>query len=222
MLATRMMMSGGNLLYEYGVAGTYTLVLPSNAVRVRVTMVGAGGGGAGNVATNSYGGGGGSGLGLRSTRVVSGGDSLSIVVGAGGNINGANGDPGGLSSVTHVASSDVASANGGGGGGGALGGATATGGTGGSSYTLGGSWVLVASQTGNNGSSSTGSVVCSGANLTTLFAISGTGGAGGIFATSTLSAGGTGYGAGAGGGYQAQAGGSRLGAPGFVRVEINY
>lgn len=219
MLARRLMASGGGYgLLEYATAGSYALTLPSSATRLRVTVIGAGGGGGGNTA-GSPGGGGGAGFAMRATRTVNGGDTLSITVGAPGGLNGANGDPGGISSVVYNPTPSTVQASGGSGGSGFPG----AGGTGGASYTLQSGWTLVDSQVGANGASALGSDGGSGGSLTAFYGVSGTGGAGGIFATATRCTNATGHGSGGGGAYQGQpAGTGWLGSPGLVRVEWNY
>jgi hypothetical protein len=216
MLATRMMMSGkprGQVLY--GTAGSYSFTVPAGVTEIRVTMIGGGGGGGGNASFNP-GGGGGSGLGLRVTKTVTPGDSVSATVGAAGFSNGANGDPGGNSSVTHSAATAIA-------GGGDGGTGSGTGGAGATFYASG-AWSFVAFSDGTNGAGASGSNGGNGGNRSSFYGYSGTGATGGI-APSTPAVVGSGYGAGGGGAYSGQTTNwvpGSYGTDGMVLIEWGY
>ncbi len=86
----------------YAAPGTYTYVVPAGVYRLKVRVWSGGGGGAGSTASANGGGGGGGGGYAEKVIVVTPGDQITIVVGAGGT-GGApganNGAPGGTSSV---------------------------------------------------------------------------------------------------------------------------
>ena len=127
-------------LYTAAGSSATTFNVPANVTSVTVVCYGGGGGGGGARYSNTYFDAGGGGGGAYSSTVVSGltpGQPMTVVVGtggAGGANTGANGNPGGTSTVTYN-SVVVASASGGSGGNGCNNCGTSTGGAGGSTGT---------------------------------------------------------------------------------------
>ncbi|MBS1946123.1 MAG: T9SS type A sorting domain-containing protein [Bacteroidetes bacterium] len=120
----------------YSSAGTYTYTVPAGVTSITIYCWGAGGGSGGCVAggKDQAGGGGGGGACTKNIFTVTPGQSLTIVVGAGGTAGssaGTNGGLGGTSSVTGIGVS-ITAAGGSGGNGVTTNGGAGTGGAGGS------------------------------------------------------------------------------------------
>ena len=131
---------------SYSTAGSYTFVVPAGVTRISFAAIGGGGGG--GVGDENYGAGGGGACAYRNNVAVTPGESISIIVGAGGagapsttlNFAGAGspGSPGGFSRVTVNGVSTTAGGGSGGQGnglqasGGTISGTTSGGGSGGS------------------------------------------------------------------------------------------
>lgn len=222
MLARRLMMGGRKYGSQtYSTPGTYTFTVPTGVTEVRVVAIGAGGGAGVGAAPSGAGGGGGSGGAIRATKAVSGGDSISIVVGFKGVLNGASGDPGGNSTVSHSGNTITA-----GGGGGGSGGGSGAGGAAGTTSNSG-VWSTLSSSNGSAGAAGVSGVAGgNGADRTAFQGISGTGGPGDTTGTATLSAlSATGVGAGGGGSYNRTFPTNYFagsGADGYVFIEWNY
>ena len=132
MLANRMMMAATSKgtapgQEAYGTAGTYSFTVPAGVTSISAVCVGAGGGGGGSEynASQAGSGGGGGGLAYVNDIATTPGESLTVIVGAGGTIGVANNQSGtgGLSNVKRGATVLVEASGGGGGGFGGSGGA---------------------------------------------------------------------------------------------------
>jgi hypothetical protein len=217
----------------YTTAGTYTFTVPGGVTSISAVCIGGGGGGGGSEDSDEPGGGGGGGaLAYQSSIAVTPGESLTVVVGAGGvsgNPSG-NGGAGGQSRI-HRSETNLVAANGGGGGNhgrnsttAAAGGTvvTGTGGAGGSGGAPNGA------RTSSNGSGGGGAGGYSGAGgngaewdgAPAATAGAGGGGGGGGFGTGNTTRGGGGVGIlgsganGAAGGSNTSGGGGSGGATG--------
>jgi hypothetical protein len=201
---------------DFSTAGSFSFVVPSSVTKVTATIIGGGGaGGNGHASGYSASGGGGSGGYVVQNITVTPGQTVSIVVGTGGTVSGAQGGAGGngtSSIVTYAATPYTA---GGGSGGGANTGSGGTAGAGGTPSGTAGTAVVSPNPDGTRGGNSYYSVLTG----TT------TGGAGGPWngGYGAEVAGSPGiYGGGGGGGTGSnnsgtwKAGGA--GAAGFVRI----
>jgi hypothetical protein len=151
---------------EYTTPGTYSWVVPAGVSSICAVCVGGGSGGGTGYLTPNYPGSGGA-LAYNNNIAVSPGETLTVVVGAGGagaSTAGTNGSPGGISRI-HRAGTSLVAANGGqvnaggtvavgsGGAGGAGGASTYSSGSGAGGYTgSGGAGVSAANATGGAGS----------------------------------------------------------------------
>ncbi|MDN3204840.1 glycine-rich domain-containing protein [Algoriphagus sediminis] len=148
----------------YDGTGTFTYVVPAGVTSIDIQVWGAGGAGGGSTDAGRFrgrgGAGGGGGAYVTGTVTVQEGETLTIIVGAGGTgVSGGNGGNGENSSITGSVSGTLAIAVGGNGGAGNTSGGSPAGGAGGNSGSIGGT--VTAGQNGGNGE--TGFGVDSGA-----------------------------------------------------------
>jgi len=192
----------------YTTAGTYSYIVPAGVTSVTIYTIGAGGGSGGCLTNLSHqaAGGGGGGASTQNTFTVTPGQTLTVIVGAGGTAGtalGTSGGTGGTSSVTGTGVS-ITAVGGGGGGGVIASGGAGTAGAGGSTGT--GYSVLYAGGAGTlgvrNGTRAVGGAGGGGA---------GSGGAGGNGTAGSTGGGGTNS-TGGTGGSGAYGGGTGAGA----------
>jgi hypothetical protein len=192
----------------YTSAGTFNFTVPNGCTSISAVCVGGGGGGGDSdedqIRNESNGGGGGGGL-AYGTIAVTPGETLTVVVGAGG--NGGNGEnPGATGGTTTISRGATVLLSGGGGSGGPYRGAGGAGGASGGTARTGGGSGGAGGGTGTTGASGGG-----GAG-----GYSGNGGAGG--ARDANGSAGTGGGGGGGGGYNGTSATARAGGGGGVGI----
>lgn len=108
----------GSPAVSYTTAGTYSFVVPAGVTSVNIACIGGGGGGEAGIGYSGSAGGSGAGLGYSNSVSVTGGETLTVAVGAGGSGGtgvGGDGGGGGTSSVKRSATTLVSALGGNGG-----------------------------------------------------------------------------------------------------------
>ncbi len=191
---------------SYTTHGSYTYKVPTGVSSATIKAWGAGGGGGTGYSGSGSGGAGGGGGFAQDTVTVTGGSTLTVTVGSGGNVNSAasNGGNGGGFSSVQQSGTYVIQAGGGGGGGGANGTVSGgAGGAGGGSSGVTGSNALTGGHGGAQGTTSaggTGGATGSGGVAGATGAANAGGDAGGSLTNCTTSVAGRTGGAGGNGG----------------------